>query len=173
MTDSKAGHRASVLWQRDGHAFVDNRYGRAHAWSFDGGAEVRASASPANVPRGTADASAVDPEEGFVAAVASCHMLWFLSIAASRGFVVDRYEDTAVGYIMPLPGAPGREVLGRLVLRPAVTFATGSACSDADLAELHQEAHRHCFLANALGPACSLALESRRAPEDGPEPSAP
>jgi organic hydroperoxide reductase OsmC/OhrA len=168
MSESKAAHDATVRWERVGHPFVDNRYSRAHAWSFDGGAEVRASASPVNVPRGTADASAVDPEEGFIAAMASCHMLWFLSIAASRGFVVDRYEDRAVGYIVPLAGAPGREVLGRLVLRPAVAFATGSTCSEAELAALHEEAHRHCFLANALGPSCSLTIESRRPSGEGP-----
>jgi len=161
MSEAKSGHDATVRWERTGQAFADNRYSRAHVWSFDGGAEVPASASPANVPRGTADPAAVDPEEGFVASVASCHMLWFLSIAARRGFVVDRYEDHAVGYITPLAGAPGREVLGRLVLRPAVTFADGSPCSDADLAALHEEAHRHCYLANALGPSCALVIEPR------------
>jgi organic hydroperoxide reductase OsmC/OhrA len=156
---ARTGHEATVRWQRDGHAFVDNRYARAHQWSFDGGARVPASASPANVPRGTADPAGVDPEEGFIAAVASCHMLWFLSVAASRGFVVDSYEDEAVGFITPLAGSPDREVLGRIVLRPAVTFAPDSPCSAAELAALHEEAHRYCFLANALGPACVLAIE--------------
>ena len=158
---SGTGHEATVRWQRDGQPFVDNRYARAHQWSFDGGARVPASASPANVPRGTADPAGVDPEEGFIAAVASCHMLWFLSIAASRNFVVDRYEDEAVGFITPLAGAPGREVLGRIVLRPAVTFAPASPCSAAELAALHEQAHRQCYLANALGPACALAIEPR------------
>jgi len=161
MSESNPGHIATVRWARESEAFVGNRYSRAHAWSFDGGAEVRASAAPANVPRGTADPTGVDPEEGFIAAVASCHMLWFLSIAARRGFVVDRYEDHAVGSITPLPGAPGREVLGRLLLRPTVDFAAGSPCSDADLAEMHEEAHRRCFLANALGPACVLEIQPR------------
>ena len=161
MSGSKSGHEATVRWERGGQAFADNRYGRGHVWSFDGGAQVVASASPANVPRGTADPAGVDPEEGFIASVASCHMLWFLSIAARRGFVVDRYEDHAVGYIAPLPGATDREVLGRLVLRPAVTFAAATPCSEADLAALHEEAHRQCFLANALGPACSLEIEPR------------
>ena len=156
---SRTGHEATVSWQREGQRFVDNRYGRAHLWAFDGGSRVPASASPANVPAGTADPAGVDPEEGFVAALASCHMLWFLSIAARRGFVVDRYEDRAVGTITPLAGSPDREVLGRVVLRPAVTFAPASPCSAAALAALHEEAHRYCYLANALGPACVLAIE--------------
>jgi len=156
---STGSHDATVRWERGAQAFVDNRYSRAHVWGFDGGAEVPASASPANVPRGAADPSAVDPEEGFIAALASCHMLWFLSIAAGRGLVVDRYEDRAVGYIMPLADAPGREVLGRVVLRPTVTFAASSTCSEAELAALHEEANRRCFLANALGPTCCLFIE--------------
>jgi organic hydroperoxide reductase OsmC/OhrA len=161
MLEFLSKHDATVRWERANQAFVDNRYRRAHAWTFDGGAEVQASAAPVNVPRGTAEPSAVDPEEAFVAALASCHMLWFLSIAARRGFVVDSYEDRAVGHIVPLPGAPGREVLGRVVLRPAVAFAEGATCSDEDLAALHEEAHRHCYLANAVGPACLLVIEPR------------
>ena len=161
---SHAGHEATVRWARGTQAFLDNRYSRAHAWIFDGGAQVPASASPANVPLGTANPAAVDPEEGFVAALASCHMLWFLSIAASRGFVVDCYEDRAEGFITPLPDAQdaaGRSVLGRVVLRPAVTFAAASSCSEARLSELHEAAHRACFLANALGPHCLLLIEPR------------
>jgi organic hydroperoxide reductase OsmC/OhrA len=155
-------HDATVRWVRAGHPFLDNRYSRAHVWSFDGGAEIAASAAPANVPRGTADPAGVDPEEGFIAAIASCHMLWFLSIAARRGFVVDSYEDHPVGAITALPGAPGREVLGRVALRPAVAFAATTPCSADVLDALHEEAHQHCFVANALGPACSLVIEPVR-----------
>jgi organic hydroperoxide reductase OsmC/OhrA len=155
---SGSGYEATVRWERGAQPFIDNRYRRAHAWVFDG-AEVPASASPAHVPPGTADPLAVDPEEAFVAALASCHMLFFLSIAASRGFVVDRYEDRAKGTLTPLPDAPDRQVLGRVVLRPAVTFAPISPCSEAELSALHEEAHRVCYLANALGPSCSLLIE--------------
>lgn len=160
-------HEATVRWERGTQAFLDNRYSRAHAWTFDGGARVAASASPANVPPQTADPFAVDPEEGFIAALASCHMLWFLSIAASHGLVVDSYEDRAEGYITPLPDAPERCVLGRVVLRPAVTFAPASSYSETQLSELHEEAHHACFLANALGPHCLLLIEPR-APSAAP-----
>jgi organic hydroperoxide reductase OsmC/OhrA len=88
---------ATVAWQRQGAAFTDNRYSRAHVWRFDGGAEVPASSSPQVVPPPYSDAAGVDPEEAFVAALSSCHMLWFLSVAAGRGFVVDSYRDEAVG----------------------------------------------------------------------------
>ena len=56
-----------------------------------------ASASPSVVRAPWSDPAGVDPEEAFVAAIASCHMLWFLSLAAEQGFVVDSYDDEAIG----------------------------------------------------------------------------
>ena len=93
MTD----YHASISWQRDGAKFTDNRYRRLHTWTFDEGLDVPASASPNSVPLPYSEARAVDPEEALVAAVSSCHMLWFLSIAAKRDFVVERYADNPVG----------------------------------------------------------------------------
>src|SRR6266446_4252444 len=92
-----AGHTASVRWERGAQAFLDNRYSRLHRWSFDGGAEVPGSSSPHTVRAPLSDPAAVDPEEAFVASIASCHMLWFLSLAAQAGWVVDDYRDDATG----------------------------------------------------------------------------
>src|SRR5512142_1274141 len=92
-------YQITVHWQRRDHLFTDNRYSRAHTWVFDGGVKIPASSSPHVVPLPFSDASAVDPEEAFVASLSSCHMLWFLSIAAQRGFCVDRYTDEAVGLL--------------------------------------------------------------------------
>ena len=88
---------AIVDWRRDGAAFTDNKYSRGHRWLFDGGVEVPASSSPHVVRVPLSVAEAVDPEEALVAAISSCHMLWFLSLAAKRGFVVDSYRDEAAG----------------------------------------------------------------------------
>ena len=90
-------YTATVRWTRDGAAFSDNRYSRGHNWAFDCGIEVLASASPSVVPLPLSREDAVDPEEAFVAAASSCHMLTFLSIAAKKRFVVDSYVDKAVG----------------------------------------------------------------------------
>src|SRR5262245_32943981 len=90
---------ATVCWERGDQAFVDNRYSRTHTLRFDGGVEVPGSSSPHSVPLPMSSPAAVDPEEAFVAALASCHMLWFLSIAAEREFRVDRYSDDAVGVL--------------------------------------------------------------------------
>lgn len=143
-----ARHVATVEWRRGDAPFVDNRYSRAHVWRFDGGAEVRASASPHAVRPPLSDPAGVDPEEAFVVSLSSCHMLWFLSIAAGRGLVVDRYVDEAVGVLAP--DAEGRLAMARVTLRPAVTFAGPRAPDAAELRELHERAHRECFIAASV-----------------------
>ena len=139
---------ATLAWRRDDQAFTDQRYSRAHRWRFDGGLDVAASSSPLSVPLPMSDAAAVDPEEALVAAAASCHMLFFLSLAAARGYVVDRYDDHAVGTLDA--GADGRMAITRIVLRPAIAFGGARRPDRAALAELHHEAHARCYIANSL-----------------------
>jgi organic hydroperoxide reductase OsmC/OhrA len=141
-------YTATVHWQRDGARFVDNRYSRAHRWRFDGGVEVPASSSPSVVPLPLSDANAVDPEEAFVAALSSCHMLWFLSIAAEAGFVVESYDDAASGTMAR--NAQRQLVMTLVLLRPRVAFA-GTRRPDAEeFATLHHRAHDACYLANSV-----------------------
>lgn len=141
-------YEATVLWQRPPDvAFADNRYSRAHLWRFDGGAEVPASASPEVVPPPFSAPANVDPEEAYVAALASCHMLFFLSIAAKRRFVVDRYSDRAEG--MMEKNAEGRVAVTRVVLNPRVAYA-GTAPDRAAEEAMHHAAHAQCFLANSV-----------------------
>jgi len=142
-------HGAKVQWRRKpDEAFAKGRYSRAHTWHFDGGAEVNASASPHVVPLPWSDASAVDPEEAYVAALSSCHMLWFLSITAAQGFVVESYDDEPLGRMHEV--RPKREAVTEVVLRPKVVFDPAHAPSSAQLAALHHQAHDHCFLANSV-----------------------
>ena len=107
--DGSATYTATIEWARRGAVFTDNRYSRGHRWEFDGGVEVPASASPHSVPLPLSVAEAVDPEEAFVASVASCHMLWFLSIAAQQGHVVESYRDAASATL-------GRDGSGQLAI---------------------------------------------------------
>lgn len=143
-----ARHVATVEWSRGGAPFTDNRYSRAHVWRFDGGAEVRASASPHVVPAPLSDPAGVDPEEAFVASLSSCHMLWFLSLAAKRGLVVDRYADEAAG-VLERDG-DGRLAMTRVTLHPAVTFSGPHVPDAVEVRELHERAHHECSIAASV-----------------------
>lgn len=143
-----AEHTAVVEWSRDGAAFTDHRYSRGHRWLFDGGVEVPASASPHVVPLPMSVPAAVDPEEAFVASLSSCHMLWFLSIAAKRGFVIDSYRDEAVGVLAQ--DAFGKLAMASVTLHPDVRFGGDLRPTADDLATMHHEAHDACFLARSV-----------------------
>src|SRR5205085_10210242 len=114
-------YRATVTWTRQGAAFTDQRYSRAHTWRFDGGITVPASSSPLSVKLPYSVAEAVDPEEAFVAALASCHMLTFLYVAAKQGFVVEEYSDEAVGEMSK--NEHGKLWISKVMLSPAIIFA--------------------------------------------------
>ena len=141
-------HTAVVVWERGDARFTDNRYSRRHLWRFDGGIDVPASSSPISVPLPLSVAEAVDPEEALVAALSSCHMLWFLSIAARRGFVVERYRDDAAGVLAK--DAAGRMAMSVVTLRPDATFTGDRRPSREELDALHHEAHDLCFIANSV-----------------------
>ena len=140
---------ARVQWQRDaGESFTDQRYSRRHELRFDGGAVVAASSAVSSVPLPWSDPSAIDPEEMLVASIASCHMLWFLSLAAKAGHVVDRYSDAAEGVMTK--NAAGKLWVSLVTLRPKVTFASGRSPSPQALDALHHKAHEECFIANSV-----------------------
>ncbi|MGF6758673.1 OsmC family protein [Paraburkholderia sp. GAS42] len=143
-----ASHTAVVEWNGNGSKFTDNRYSRAHRWTFDGGAVVPASSSPHVVRVPFSDPAAVDPEEAYVAALSSCHMLWFLSIAAQEGYAVAAYRDEAEGTMAK--NDEGKEVVTRVVLKPLVTFTGEKMPTDDALHHLHHAAHDACFLANSV-----------------------
>ncbi len=143
-----AQYTASIQWQRDGQDFLSNRYSRKHLWRFDGGIEVAGSSSPHVVPLPMSDASAVDPEEAFVASLSSCHMLWFLSIAAKRRFCVDRYRDHAVGEMGK--NAQGQVAMLVVTLRPETTFSGEHLPTRAEIEDMHHQAHEECFIANSV-----------------------
>jgi organic hydroperoxide reductase OsmC/OhrA len=140
-------YTATIVWERSRQEpFTDGRFGRGHGWSFDGGVSIRASSSPHVVPR-YSDPAGVDPEEAFVASLSSCHMLTFLYLAAKRGLVVNRYEDTAEGVMSK--NETGRFWVSRVTLKPRIDWE--GARPDANLiGELHHAAHDECFIANSV-----------------------
>jgi organic hydroperoxide reductase OsmC/OhrA len=143
-----AENTVEALWQRGAQVFLDNRYSRRHMLHFDGGLSIPGSSSPQVVPVPMSDAAALDPEEAFVAALCSCHMLWFLSIAAARGFRVDRYFDSASGVVTR--DATGRAMISLVTLHPAVAFSGEPEPTAAQIEQMHELAHQECFIANSV-----------------------
>ncbi|MBX9589437.1 MAG: OsmC family protein [Hyphomonadaceae bacterium] len=142
-------YKATVSWKRAAsEAFTDNKYSRAHQWSFDGGVVVPGSSSPLSVRLPYSRADAVDPEEALVAALSSCHMLTFLYLAAKQGLVVDAYDDEAVGAMTK--NARGKLFVSRVALRPRIAFSGAKVPTEAELADLHHHAHEECFIANSV-----------------------
>jgi len=142
-------YEANVKWRRQPQEkFTDNRYSRAHEWLFDGGARVRASSSPQVVRPPFSDPAGVDPEEAFVAALSSCHMLFFLFFAAKAGFVVADYDDKATGVMTK--GSDGREWMSKVTLKPRIVFEGDKRPTAADVEALHHKSHEACFIANSV-----------------------
>ncbi|MGC9953615.1 MAG: OsmC family protein [Rhizomicrobium sp.] len=138
-------HRATIRWKRTSADYTYDSYNRAHEIVFkDGTIALPASGAPDF----KGDADRVNPEETFVAALSSCNMLTFLALCARKRLTVDAYEDDAVGFLDR--GPSGKLWMARVVLRPRVRFANGTAVDEATLADLHHKSHENCFLANSV-----------------------
>ena len=142
-------YNVRIHWRRNlWEVFTDNKYSRVHTWTFDGGTVIEASSSPHVVPLPMSKESAVDPEEAFVASLSSCHMLWFLSIAAGKKFIVDSYEDNSEGILEK--NAEGKLAMTEVRLNVHVKFSGDTLPSQAQLDELHHLAHEKCYIANSV-----------------------
>jgi organic hydroperoxide reductase OsmC/OhrA len=143
-----AEYVAEVIWERNGQDFLGNRYSRKHLLRFDGGIEIPGSSSPHVVPIPLSDTAAVDPEEAFVSSLSSCHMLWFLSIAAKQKFCIDRYVDNAVGIMEK--NLEGKLAMTLVTLKPEVTFTGEKMPTREQIDKMHHQAHEECFIANSV-----------------------
>lgn len=142
-------YKAKIIWNRDqDEIFTDNKYSRGHQWEFDGGAIVPASPSPHIVPLPYSIEANVDPEEAFVASLSSCHMLFFLGIAAKRGFVVDAYTDNSIGIMEK--GPDGKTWVTKVILRPKIEFSGDQQPSFEQIEKIHHQSHEQCFIANSV-----------------------
>ncbi|MCY9874915.1 OsmC family protein [Vibrio barjaei] len=142
-------HYAQVIWKRkQDEVFSDNNYSRGHVWEFDGGLTVPASPSPHVVPLPLSIEENIDPEEAYIAALSSCHMLVFLSIAAKRKYVIDSYIDKAVGILAE--NEAGRMAVTKVILRPDVVFSGERVPTREQLEKMHHLSHENCFIANSV-----------------------
>lgn len=143
-------HTVSVVWRRETSDFTYDTYKRDHHWEFGSGSLVYASAAPEYL--GSADL--VNPEEALVAALSSCHMLTFLAIAARKRFVVDSYQDDAVGYLEK--NEQGRLAVTRTTLRPRIAFSGERQPTAEELKAMHEKAHENCFIANSVNTVITI-----------------
>lgn len=150
-----AKHEAHISWTRDAAAGSGKRYSRAHEWRFDGGAVIPASPSPHIVPEPYSNPAHVDPEEAFVAALSSCHMLFFLQLAQEAGFPVASYEDTAVGTMAEIEN--GESAITHVRLNPVVSYVDATPPSETE-STLHDAAHHKCFIANSVKTEIEIAV---------------
>jgi len=141
-------HQAIIHWQRAGADFVNGKYSREHVWTFDGGVVVPASASPSVVPAPWSNPAHVDPEEAFVAAISSCHLLTCLYLASQQGFQVDSYRDEATGVMTK--NERGVPWVSTVTLHPRICYSGDKLPLPADESRLHHEAHEQCFIANSI-----------------------
>jgi organic hydroperoxide reductase OsmC/OhrA len=137
-------HRTTLQWTRTTSDFEYKTYNRDHTVTLKNGQPLEMSAAVAY--RG--NPNLVDPEEAFVAALSSCHMLTFLALAANRKLVVNEYVDHAVGYLEK--NDDGKLAITRVILRPRIAFAPGAQPDARTLDQLHHKAHEECFIANSV-----------------------
>ncbi|MFZ1041660.1 MAG: OsmC family protein [Anaerolineales bacterium] len=139
----------TVSWKKNlEEVFIDGKYSRSHTWIFDGGIELAASSSPHLIPLPMSIESAVDPEEAFIASLSSCHMLWFLSIATEKDYIVESYEDHAEGNLGENRDA--KLAMTKVTLKPRIIFNEKATPSREQVDELHHLAHEKCFIANSV-----------------------
>jgi organic hydroperoxide reductase OsmC/OhrA len=149
-------HEANISWINTGSDFLKGKYSREHTWAFDGGFSMSASPSPSVVPVPFSNPAHVDPEEAFVASISSCHMLFFLSIAANRGYVVDDYVDNASGVMEKR--ADGKMAMTRVVLRPRAIYSGATIPGSEEVGKMHHRAHDLCFIANSVNTAIETEI---------------
>lgn len=152
-------YSATIKWEKiKDERFDDNKYSRGHTWEFDGGEIVQASSSPKVVPLPYSIEANVDPEEAFIASLSSCHMLFFLSFAANRKYVVESYTDVATG-IMQLNEAK-KMAMTDVTLNPKIQFSGELQPTKEQIEKIHHNAHKQCFIANSVNTKITINTES-------------
>ena len=136
-------HIATINWKRNTPDYSYDTYDRTHSMKFEGGIVVKASAAKEFLGK----PEYANPEELLVGALASCHMLTFLAIAAKSRLTIDSYEDRAIGTLGK--NATGQLCVTHIQLNPKVQFG-GEKPSPEKIKDLHEKAHKNCFIGNSI-----------------------
>ena len=149
MTGKTHQYKTRLVWDGNrGDGTTDYRtYGRDYRLLIDGKPDIAGSADA--IFKG--DGAKQNPEDLFVAAISSCHLLTYLALCSRNGISVTSYEDSAEGTLSLTPDGGGK--FDEVVLRPRVVIGSG----DLNVAiGLHEKAHHLCFIANS----CSVPIRN-------------
>lgn len=136
-------YEPTVEWTGNkGSGTFDYRsYARSHKISADGKPEIQGSSDASF--RG--EKKKYNPEDLFVSSISSCHMLWYLHLCSENNIVVLSYVDKALGTMQITNDGGG--AFNEVILRPEIEISPESSSALAH--ELHEKAHKLCFIANS------------------------
>ncbi|MCH1923226.1 OsmC family protein [Shewanella sp. C32] len=143
--------QVTVTWQ--GSPAPEGEFNRDHQIQFGSGQHVAASSAPEY----KGNSELVNPEESLLAAISSCHMLTFLTIAHLKRLTVAQYVDNPVAEIGKKES--GKIAITHIKLKPTVTFAEGIDVDRETLEKIHEKAHANCFIANSLADDTEVEIE--------------
>jgi organic hydroperoxide reductase OsmC/OhrA len=142
---------AKLSWSLGEGELAHGKYSTNHRMTFSGGL----SAIMTSAPEYGGDNRYVNPEEALAAALSSCHMMTFIALAAKARWKLTRYRDRAVAALGKTED--GRTRVSEIVLHPVTEFEPGHEIGPDKLSEMHERAHRYCFVANAI--SCEMRVE--------------
>ena len=139
-----------VAWTRTSPSLTTGQYNTGHTIIYSADHALPGDAAP----DWGGDPAATNPEQALAASLSSCHMMTFLALAAKAGWPVASYADCARAYLGK--NAAGKMAVTELKLAPRVSFDVGFAVQAEDLLQMHERAHRYCFVANAISAKMTL-----------------
>jgi organic hydroperoxide reductase OsmC/OhrA len=137
-------HSIIIDWKRKTDNFEYSTYNRTHTIRYSPSGEICASSAPEFY----GDQSCVNPEQAFVMAYASCHMLTFLALASKKGYTIDSYYDEAICELGKNP--KNRSAVTAILLNPKVHISGDKMITTEIFESLHKQAHGACIIANSI-----------------------
>ena len=98
----------------------------------------------------------INPEQSFVAAISSCHMMTFLTLAAKMRWPVKSYQDKAFAFLGK--NSKGKMCVNKIELNPNITFDNDFVVSKEEMDKMQDRSHRYCFVANSLSEEVEIKI---------------
>lgn len=133
-----------LTWKRKEAELVANKYSNEHSIKYNETYALNADAAPS----WGGSSLNTNPEQALAAALSSCHMMTFLALAAKVKWPVKRFSDKAEAHLGKDP--QGKMCISQIDLNPVVEFDDGFEIEQSKLDDMHERAHRYCFVANSI-----------------------